>query len=372
MTPEKQRITQVLAEAEIHRPGTSASNTQPDGVMLTRGDSLTPEPVQWLWPGWLALGKLAILAGAPGTGKTTTALALAATVTRGGYWPDGHLATAGDVLIWSGEDDAADTLLPRLMAAGADRSRVYFVGEVREDGEARPFDPATDTAELLQAASRLPALRFILVDPVVSAVAGDSHKNTEVRRGLQPLVDFAAQAGAALVGITHFSKGGAGQDPAQRVTGSIAFTAVARVVLACAKVKDEQGNERRILARSKSNIGPDEGGFVYSLEQVEAMPGIWTSRAVWGEALTGSARDLLAEPEPDTRGERSKEAEEFLREALAKGPTPSATVKREASDAGISWMTVRRAADSLHVIKRKGGMNDGWYWSLPTMPGSQS
>lgn len=368
MTPEKQRITQVLAKAETHRPGTSASQAPADGVTLTRGDSLTPEPVQWLWPGWLARGKLAILAGAPGTGKTTTALALAATVTRGAFWPDGNRAEAGDVLIWSGEDDAADTLLPRLMAAGADRTRVFFVGEVREDGEARPFDPATDTTELLQAASKLPALRLILVDPVVSAVAGDSHKNTEVRRGLQPLVDFAAQAGAALVGITHFSKGGAGLDPAQRVTGSIAFTAVARVVLACAKVKDEQGNERRILARSKSNIGPDDGGFVYTLEQVEALPGIWTSRAVWGDALAGSARDLLAEPEPDTRDERTREAEDFLREALAQGSTPSQTIKREASEAGISWMTVRRAADRLHVIKRKGGMNEGWYWKLPTVP----
>ncbi len=364
MTPERRRIETVLAQAETYRP----AGTEQDGVTLTRGDKLTPEAIRWLWPGWLALGKLALLAGAPGTGKTTTALALAATITRGGYWPDGTQTEAGDVLIWSGEDDVADTLLPRLIAAGADRKRVFFVSNVVQDGQSRPFDPATDTAELLLAASKLPTLRFILVDPVVSAVAGDNHKSGDVRRGLQPLVDFATQVGASLVGITHFSKGTTGQDPLQRVAGSFAFAAVARLVLAAAKVKDPvTGNERRVLARSKSNIGPDDGGFVYELVQVEALPGITASKAVWGESLTGSARDLLAEPEPEQRkNERVSEAETFLREALAQGSTPAKTVAAEAEEAGIPWKVVQKAADSLSVIKRKGGMNDGWYWRLPT------
>lgn len=357
---ERAAIEAALAEAERIAP------PPPDGVKLARGDTLKPEPVQWLWPGWLALGKLAILAGAPGTGKTTAALSMAATVTTGTHWPDGTRCPAGDVLVWSGEDDPADTLLPRLIAAGADRSRVYFVGDVVEEGHTRPFDPATDTAALLEAARKLPALRFILVDPVVSAISGDSHKNTEVRRGLQPLVDFAAAAGAALLGITHFSKGGAGIDPAQRVTGSIAFTAVARVVLVCAKTKDDEGNERRILARSKSNIGPDDGGFTYTLEQVEALPGIWTSRTLWGDAVKGSARELLAEPEeaPD-RGPHS-EAVEFLRERLALGTCPAKLLREEADDAGISWKSIRTASEKLGVRKRKGGYQGEWYWTLPT------
>jgi putative DNA primase/helicase len=366
MSAERKAVEQVLAGAAHHRP------PPPDGVQLSRGDTLTPEPVRWLWPGWLALGKLAILAGAPGTGKTTCALAMAATVTTGGYWPDGTRCPAGDVLVWSGEDDPADTLLPRLMASGADRSRVFFVGDTVEDGQRRPFDPSNDTPALLAAARKLPALRFILVDPVVSAIAGDSHKNTEVRRGLQPLVDFAAAAGAALVGITHFSKGGQGQDPSQRVTGSIAFTAVARVVLVCAKTKDDEGNERRILARSKSNLGPDDGGFTYTLEQCEPLPGIWTSHAVWGQAVIGSARDLLAEPEEGREQEGpSGEAAEFLRQCLATGSTPSKTVQTEAKEAGIPWIGVRRAADKLGVVKRKGGMNTGWYWSLPSTEDAQ-
>ena len=338
-----------------------------EGVRLSRGDHLKPEPVRWLWPGWLALGKLALLAGAPGTGKTTAALSMAATVTAGGRWPDGSRCPAGDVLIWSGEDDPADTLLPRLVAAGSDRSRVYFVDDVMEAGEPRPFDPAHDVPALLAAARQLPELRFILVDPVVSAVAGDSHKNTEVRRALQPLVDFAAAAGAALLGITHFSKGGAGNDPASRVVGSIAFTAVARVVMVCAKTQDADGTERRIMARSKSNIGPDDGGFAYTLEQVEALPGIWSSRTVWGLAVEGSARELLAESEPE-HGSSAREAADFLREVLALGMCPSKVIKQEAEEAGFAWRTVHRAADKLGVKKVKGGYQGEWYWSLPTAP----
>lgn len=367
----RQAVQRELDRAQVFKP---EAPPPLDGVVLTCGDTITPEPVRWLWHGWLALGKLAILAGAPGTGKTTIALAVAATVTTGTYYPDGTRAALGDVLVWSGEDDPADTLLPRLLAAGADRGRVYFVGHVRERGEVRPFDPSTDTPALLQAAKRLPDLKLILVDPVVSAVAGDSHKNTEVRRGLQPLVDFAAEAGAALLGITHFSKGGQGSDPASRVVGSIAFTAVARLVLVAARVRDDDGNERRILARSKSNLGPDDGGFTYTLEPCEPLPDIFTTRCVFGEAVAGSARDLLAEPEEGREGTgQSSEAMGFLRERLALGTSPVKTLRTEADDAGISWKAIRTAADKLGVLKAKGksGVHDGWYWTLRTQDARQ-
>jgi len=339
---------------------------QMPGVELLRGSDLTPEPINWLWPGWLPLGKLVLLAGAPGTGKTTAALSFAATVTAGGSFPDGSRCTVGDVLIWSGEDDPTDTLVPRLIAAGADRDRIYFVGDADPQGERRPFDPAADTAKLLEAARGLPNLRLVIFDPVVNAVTGNSHQNTEVRRGLQPLVDFAARVGAVLVGITHFAKGGAGLDPTMRVIGSVAFSAVARVVLVCAKNQDDEGNQRRILARSKSNLGPDDGGFTYSLEQVEALPGITASRTVWGEAVEGNARELLAEPGDEDDLRPGEKAKQFLRECLAAGLTPCKTVQTEAKEAGISLATLRRAAKSIGVRPVKGGMEDAWYWSLPT------
>lgn len=337
-----------------------------DGVVLVNGSDLKPEPVRWLWNGWLALGKLHILAGAPGQGKTTIAIGFAATVTSGGRWPDGSRCAAGNVLVWSGEDDCTDTLLPRLLAAGADSSRVFFVTGTRVNGEIQSFDPSRDMLALQQQAERIGNVRLIVVDPVVGAVTGDSHKNTETRRALQPLVDLAAGMDAALIGITHFSKGGQGSDPTQRVVGSIAFTAVARVVLVAAKVKSEDGDDRRILARSKSNIGPDEGGFEYHLEQSEPLPGIHATYAAWGNSVAGSARELLTDPSEQDDDEASAEdaASEFLLQVLGDDVVPTKSVEAEAKEAGIAWRTIRRASDTLGVKKRRG---DGgkWYWSLP-------
>ena len=343
---------------------------KPNGVVLTCGTELTPEPVRWLWPNWLALGKFHLLAGAPGQGKTTIAMSLAATVTIGGRWPDGTRCKAGNVLIWSGEDDPADTLLPRLLAAGADRARCFFISGSRVAGEVQTFDPAQDIPRLLEAIKQIGGVKMLVVDPVVSAVTGDSHKNTEVRRALQPLVDLAAACQCVLLGITHFSKGGQGSDPSQRVIGSVAFTAVARVVLVAAKVKSEDGEDTRILARSKSNIGPDDGGFQYHLEQIEvdAFPGIEAARIAWGKSVNGNASQLLTDPnEGGADGEEESSsrdsAEDFLKELLKDGPTPTKHVETEAKAAGISWATVRRASNALMVKKQK---SDGkYYWSLP-------
>src|SRR5450432_3595654 len=117
-------------------------------VELISGDKVKPQPIKWLWDGYLAAGKFHIVAGAPGTGKTTLALDLVATLTKGGHWPDGTDALAGDVIIWSGEDSIEDTLAPRLIAAGADMARVRFVRGVIDGGAWRSFDPAKDFAAL--------------------------------------------------------------------------------------------------------------------------------------------------------------------------------------------------------------------------------
>lgn len=360
MNAETILMQDVLSKAERIKKVTPVQ----DGVILLCGDSLTPTPISWLWRDWLALGKLHLLAGAPGQGKTTIAIAFAATVTSGGRWPDGSRCAPGNVLIWSGEDDPADTLLPRLMAAGGDRKRVFFVDGTRINGELQSFDPARDMQALQAQAELIGDVRLIIVDPIVSAVTGDSHKNTETRRALQPLVDLAGNMNAALVGITHFSKGGQGGDPSQRVLGSVAFTAVARVVLVAAKVKSEDGSEdRRILARSKSNIGPDDGGYEYQLEQSEPLPGIHASYVTWGASVAGSARELLSDPnEPDDGKTAVDSAAGFLREVLKDGLTPCKTIQAEGKDAGISWASIRRAAESIFVIKKKGA--EGWYWKL--------
>ena len=109
---------------------------------------------------------------------------------------------------------------PRFLATGGDPKRLHFVHDVTERGQARPFDPALDMPKLEAACRALPALRLIVLDPVVAAVSGDSHKNTETRRGLQPVVDLAAELDCAVLGITHLSKGTSGREPLERVAGS--------------------------------------------------------------------------------------------------------------------------------------------------------
>ena len=197
-------------------PDATGADLEGDSVRLIRGDTIKPEIVEWLWNGYLAAGKLHILAGRPGCGKTTLALALAATITQGGRWPDGTSAEVGNVLIWSGEDTAADTLIPRLLANGADVSRVYVVYSARVAGQAVTFDPAQHLDMLALEAARIGNVRFVIVDPVVSAVRGDGNSNTEVRRSLQPLVDLAAKLKAAAFGVSHFTKGSEGRDVAEQ------------------------------------------------------------------------------------------------------------------------------------------------------------
>lgn len=335
-------------------------------VVLKPASTIECRPIRWLWPGWLARGKLHVLAGSPGTGKTTIALAMAATVTTGGRWPDGKIAPRGRVLIWSGEDDAEDTLVPRLSAAGADLSRVLIVGDTLTDKEPRAFDPASDLPALEWQLREIDDVSLLIADPIVSAVgAADSHKNTEVRRALQPLVNLGARLDCAVVGISHFSKGTAGRDPTERVTGSVAFGALARVVMVTAK-SEEHG---RLLARSKSNIGPDGGGFAYELGLVSEN-GIEASKVGWGNALEGSARELLSNTESVIEDSAS-DAASFLSGLLATGSLPAKDVYREAEGAGFSRDQMKRAKSRIGVRTHKAGMAGGWVWHLPVSEGSE-
>lgn len=375
--------------APRHEPLTMAEPA-PDSVELIRGSDLRLEPVAWLWPGWLARGKLHILGGAPGTGKTTLAVALAAAVTAGGRFPDGHRAPVGNVVIWSGEDDPADTLAPRLIAAGADMNRVFFVGDVAAGGERRPFDPARDVEALAHKLDEIGGASLLIVDPIVSAVAADSHRNAEVRRGLQPLVDLAARASCALLGVTHFSKGTAGREPVERLTGSLAFGAVARVVMVAAKRRDdetEDGAPSRLFLRAKSNTGPDAGGFAYDLQQAQLSghPGIVASCVAWGEAVEGSARELLATAEaddPDAGADGVASVAEWLRVLIDEegGRADRRDVMRAGHAMGYAERTIHRAREKLGLIVQQSGFGKDkrsfWTWPihandppiLPCMP----
>lgn len=357
----------------LKRTTSAAGSVVTPQVVLTRGSETRPVMVSWLWRGWLAAGKLHLIGGAPGTGKTTIAIALAAAVTTGGRWPDGTRAELGNVVIWSGEDDNADTLNPRLRAAGADMDRVHVVTGMMKSGVRCAFDPAEDLDALSHRLRAVPDVRLIVIDPVVSAVTGDSHKNSEVRRGLQPLVDLANELQCALLGVTHFSKGTAGRDPVERITGSLAFGALPRVVLVAAKQNANNDQpEKRVLLRAKSNIGPDGGGFVYDLHQepLAEFPEVEASRVVWGDEVTGSAQEVLAQVET-SGGTRSAtdEAVAWLQDTLKAGALSADEVTRLAGRSGISDKVLRTARERLGIRPKRHGFGSGSRseWELPSI-----
>ena len=334
-------------------------------VKIRCAASIKPLAIDWLWPGWLPAGKLTILAGAAGTGTTTLALGLGAVITTAGRWPDGVAGTRkGNVLVWSSEDVADDTLVPRLIASGADLNRCHFIEGIVQHGESVPFDPSQDIPELHRAVERIGGAALLIIDPIVSAVAGDMHRANDVRRSLQAVVDFAEAHSCAVIGITHFAKGGAGKAPQDRVIGSQAFGALARMVLVTAK---EEGTSRRVLARAKSNIAPDDGGVAYSLDLVTIEGGIAATRAVWDGKIQGTAREILGAVEYDEgdAGGARQDAEQFLTDLLFDGPLSTKQIKIDAAGAGYSWRTIERAKRDLGVEAAKVGMKDGWQWFLP-------
>lgn len=329
--------------------------------------TIQAQAINWLWSGWLPLGKLTILAGAGGCGKTNLLLALIATITTNGIFPDGSKCTdTGKVLIYSTEDDPNDTLLPRLIANGADLSKIDFIaGRINDKGEREPFDPTKDLPLLNAYAKQNPDIKLLMIDPIISAVGGDSNKATDVRRSLQVVVDFAQEFNCAVVGITHFAKGTSGSSPAERIIGSQAFTALARMVWSAAKREDENDC---ILVRAKSNISTLDGGIKYQIEPETVLENIETTKTAWLGTIEGSARELLSEAESteNSNGTTVDMAKEFLIDLLSSVENmPSKEVQSQAKDAGFSPASIRRAQEKLNIKPFKPHGEKVWFWSLP-------
>lgn len=332
---------------------------------------------RWIWQHWLARSELHLIAGAAGVGKTTLALKFAAIVSTGGTWPDGTMCQPDGVVIWTGEDQIEATMLPRLRAAGADLRRVHFIGKAvdPQTGEVRPFDPASDLPQLMRALADAESVGLVVFDPITAAISADSNKNGEVRRALVPIVNLAATYGAAVLGVSHFAKASENRNAADRVLGSVAFVAGPRLVM-CAIRPDDEAKPRR-LVRIKSNLGPDGGGFAYSLTLCllpdehggESMPAQFVD---FGEALDGTARKLMAVEQPERREPVRDAAREFLLRLLAGGARPVDEIKAEIKAAGVcSWRTLETVKAELHIVSSKeAGTFDGrWTWSLPASRG---
>ncbi len=285
-------------------------------------------------------------------------------------WPDAALPPAkGSVIILSAEDDAGDTIKPRLLAAGADVSRCFVLEAVRVknkhgDPTQRTFNLREDVARLEQEIIRRGDVRLVIIDPI-SAYLGetDSHNNADMRGVLAPLAAMAARHGVAVMLVTHLNKSTT-LDPMLRVIGSIGLIAAARAGYLVQK--DKKDPKTRYFVPVKNNIGDDETGFAFQIEPADIPCGfetIQTSRVAWLPDRV-KAKDIL-NPEPEAKPTQTTGAQEFLQDVLANGPRPAKDIFEEAEGAGYSKSAVQRAAGRLGVKRRKLGMSGAWEWYFP-------
>jgi len=311
-----------------------------------------------------------MLAGHPGLGKSQLALAIAAIVTKGRRWPaDGARAERGSAVILSAEDDAEDTIRPRLDAAGADLSRCHVIGAVRSCGNdgretRRGFSLIDDLGLLATELAGIGDAALVVIDPVTAYLGStDSHRNAEVRAALAPLAELAAQYGVAVLAISHLRKSPDG-DAILQVSGSLAFVAAPRAAYVVAR--DRNDETRRLLLPAKNNLGDDRTGYAYHIEPVTLSSGIATSRIVWAPDLVTVTADEAMAPRTNHAPSRPRDmAAKWLRDLLAGGPMPVREIEDEAGAAGVSWATVRRAAGGLGITTQKAGYEGGWAWRLP-------
>lgn len=368
----KQLPDLIMTMAEDAEAGQIKKPVPESEAVIVSLDQVKPEPVEWLWPGRVPLGKLTLFAGQPGLGKSFATLDMAARISKGLDWPDryGTGNQAGSVILLSAEDDPADTLRPRLDAAGADVSRVKVLEAVRRRGRNEEMDERKHTFDLTRDLVALRAAleankdcRLVVIDPISSYLGSvDSHKNAEVRSVLSPLASIASEYRIAVVAVTHLNKNTNG--PAiNRAIGSIAFAAAARAVWAFTKDRDDQ--QRRLMLPVKMNLAADGTGLAYTIAQRDghSVPVVeWEP-----EPIESTADDAMASEQSDEAGSALGEAVDWLQSCLEQGPVAANTVKAAANSDGIRPRTLDRAKARLRVKAGKEGYGPGspWVWQLP-------
>jgi len=331
------------------------------GTLLS---AVTPTRVDWLWQDRIPLGKITILDGDPGLGKSVMTADLAARVSHGLPMPDGSPGRAGGVVLLTAEDGLEDTVAPRLDAAGADRSRVLSLDMVPDlsTGGVKPPVLPLDARYVERAAERMNAV-LIVIDPLTAYLAAEinSHRDQDCRRALLPLKIIAERTGAAVLVVRHLNKAVAGGNPLYRGGGSIGIIGAARSGLLVAR--DPDNEDRRVLASTKCNLAklPPSLSFDLSAAPNGAL------RIDWIGTSAHTADSLLAAPKDGEDRDAVQDAVDVLSTILSQGPRKAKDVKDEARKAGVSERTLHRAKVILGVKSQLFGFGKSgiWEWRLP-------
>lgn len=345
-----------LAPLSVDEEELPFSDSYSDPELLTLSN-FRPTRIEWLWPGYIPLGKLTILDGDPGLGKSTLLLDLAARGSVGGLTPTGEQLEPFATVIVTGEDDPSDTLRPRLDLAGGDARHVHL-----RTGLTLPDDAATLEANIAETEARL-----VYIDPIVAYLgeqvrtASDHH----VRRALAPLGDIAKRQGCAIVAIRHLNKQ-AGGDAVYRGGGSIGFAGLARAVLAVGRDPDDA--DRFVLAAVKINIARRPPSLAYRLEAEGPYD---PARVVWDGESAQTAESLIGR-DRDQAQEKSKveQLADAMRAVVENngGSIAAADAYRALEADGWELKSEdlkRRARTKAGIEVTKLGMDTGWTWRLP-------
>lgn len=338
------------------------------GPILTCLASVTPRPVSWLWRGRIPMGRISLLVGRPGEGKSFLTTDAAARISTGTPWPDGSDCPKGSVLLLTAEDDPADTIRPRLDAHYADTFKVHLLSAVRrQDGEGQYEKVITlaDVNEIEESLQRLSDCKLVVVDPIGSFLGGrtDAHRDNEVRAVLAPIAALAEKYGPAVLVVAHRRKS-AGSNADEMALGSRAFTGIARAVWHVSR--DSEDKSRRLFLPGKNNLAREGDGLAFSI--IGEPP-----RIVWErDPVAMSADDSLA-AETEIHDQKSgPEAEalagaaNWLRSALEGGPRPAKDLFDEWKNGeGGSERTLKRAKQSVDVEAYRDKVPGPWWWRLP-------
>ena len=349
----------LLVAENLGKRAEDGERHKPLSVVL---DTVEREEVSWLWQDRMPLGKLTIIEGDPGCGKSWLTLAIATAVTTGAPLPgDSEGQPIGKVLLLTAEDGLADTVRPRAEDMGADLNRIVVLQGVEVgEGKERHFS-LVDDLDALEEMLAGGDFRYVVIDPI-NAYLGidlDTHRDAAIRSVLTPLAALAEKYGVVIVCIRHLTK--SGKDKAiYRGLGSIGYGAAARVVLLVGLNPEDESE--RVVVCNKNNLTAFPPALAFEISE---------GRFRWRGETSVTVAALLAPEQASEERSRGDEAWGFLQEILADGPMLAAQVKREARDAGVSERTLERTRNQhsteLRVYregeqgKRGGG---AWYWEL--------
>lgn len=319
-------------------------------IDLVPYNTIEPEEVQWLWEKRIPLGKFSMLQGDPGLGKSYLLCDLAARVSTGTPFPDGSQVIEGEAAIFTSEDDPADTIRPRLDLLGANVAKVYHFESVIRDGKASGIDLSRDVTILERCLKDHPEIRLLVFDPLVAFIGGkvDTHKNSDVRQVLGPLVKLASEYRVSIVGITHLVK--ADLRAVHSGQGSVAFTAIGRSQWQV--TADPADESRRLFTEVKDNLGKATG-LAFAIDGHGLH---WES-----EPITTTADEALAR-KPESRLDVSKA---WLLDLFSqRNPQLASEVYAKMNSDGLRKRTLDEAKKALSItVKYKAKV---WYWFLPS------